>query len=168
MKQVGRTRRSLRTGRVRSARHFRAASRRARLLWRDHLQAARTGPQGASVRDRHRCRRHLVLEPLSRRPLRFGELYRVIVRHAPRSRFFSRSSSAALSTAASKRRRSVTMSSNSRSTAVRIPVVSMAKASGRESLAAVVLARTASRISDKRGEREWSRAVASASACFAS
>ena len=32
------------------------------------------GLAGAGVRGRHRCRRHLVLEPLSRRALRFREL----------------------------------------------------------------------------------------------
>ena len=35
---------------------------------------ARARPEGARARGRHRRRRHLVLEPLSRRALRFGEL----------------------------------------------------------------------------------------------
>jgi hypothetical protein len=55
------------------------------------------------------------------------------------------------------------MSSNTWSIAVRIPVVSIAKASGREALAAAGLARTASRIADRSDERERSRAMASTS-----
>ena len=39
------------------------------------LPVARTGFAGAGVRGRHRCRRHLVLEPLSRRALRFRKLF---------------------------------------------------------------------------------------------
>ena len=39
------------------------------------LPVARTGLARAGVRGRHRCRRHLVLEPLSRRALQFGELF---------------------------------------------------------------------------------------------
>ena len=39
------------------------------------LPAARTGFSRAGIRGRHRCRRHLVLEPISRRALRFGELF---------------------------------------------------------------------------------------------
>ena len=38
------------------------------------LSPARTGNAGARVRGRHRCRRHLVLEPLSGRAVRFREL----------------------------------------------------------------------------------------------
>ena len=39
------------------------------------LPAARTRFSRARVRGRHRCRRHLVLEPLSRRALRFRKLF---------------------------------------------------------------------------------------------
>jgi hypothetical protein len=38
------------------------------------LPPARTGHDGTCVRVRHQCRRYLVLEPLSRRPLRFRKL----------------------------------------------------------------------------------------------
>ena len=56
-----------------------AALRRDRHRRRDfrHVHAlppARAGHDRAGVRGRHQCRRHLVLEPLSRRPLRFRKL----------------------------------------------------------------------------------------------
>src|SRR5438445_8593517 len=38
------------------------------------LPLARTGHDRAGLRGRHECRRHLVLEPLSRRALRFRKL----------------------------------------------------------------------------------------------
>src|SRR5690349_5696223 len=38
------------------------------------LPPARTGHDRAGLRGRHECRRHLVLEPLSRRALRFRKL----------------------------------------------------------------------------------------------
>src|SRR6476661_6715941 len=38
------------------------------------VSSARTGDAGTGVRSRHQRRRHLVLEPLSRRALRFREL----------------------------------------------------------------------------------------------